>query len=339
MLQIYSRLWGRNTKGEDILIYTLENRYLKVDILNLGAIIKTLEVKIKEQENKNIVISYDEIEDYEKNPAYIGAIIGRNAGRIKNAILKIENEEFNLEKNNGNNNLHGGINSISHKIWEIEIKKDRLSCKIKSPNLENGFPGNIEINVDYILKENELTIEYNAQSDRKTYINLTNHSYFNLSAGSDLIYNDILEVNADRLIKIDRDSVPYEIMDVKNSIFDFRKAKKIKEFFETENEQKQLANNGIDHAYILNKTEKNPITIYNEKSGIKMEIKTDNPSVVIYTANYFKDIGLKNHSAICFETQEAPNLFVNESLAIKPFFTDTNKKYERYTKFIFSEIE
>lgn len=339
MQEVYSKLWGKNSKGENIFIYTLENKYLKVEILNLGALIKKIEVKTKNKGNKNVVISYERIEDYEKNPAYIGAIIGRNSGRIKNGLLKIEDKEFCLEKNNGNNNLHGGINSISHKIWEVEIKKDRLSCKIKSAHLENGFPGNVEINVDYILKDNELILEYHAKTDIKTYINLTNHSYFNLSPDDKLIYDDILEINADKLIKIDKDSLPYELMDLKNTIFDFRQTKKIQDFFKTEDEQKRLANNGIDHAYILNQSEKSPIIIYNEKSGIKMEVKTDNPAVVVYTANYFEDIGLKKHSGICFETQEAPNLFENENLNIRPFFTDSNHDYKRYTKLIFSEIE
>lgn len=339
MPQIHSKLWGKNSKGENIFIYTLENKYLKVEILNLGALIKKLEVKTKNKKNKNVVISYEEVEDYEKNPAYIGAIVGRNAGRIKNAILKIENENFNLEKNNGNNNLHGGVGSISHKLWEVEIKKDRLSCKIKSPHLENGFPGNVDIKVDYILKNNVLILEYFATSDRKTYINLTNHSYFNLSAGEELIYNDILEIDSDKLIKLDNESIPYKLMNLKDTIFDFKEPKRIKNFFKSEDEQKKLANDGIDHSYILNKTKKSPIIIYNDKSGIKMEVETDNPAVVVYTANYFQDVGLEKHSGICFETQEAPNLFEDEALGIKPFFTDFNKDYQRYTKFIFSEIE
>lgn len=338
-MEIYSNLWGKNSKGEDIFIYTLENRFLKVEILNIGALIKKIEVKTKKNRNKNVVLSYEKIEDYEKNVAYFGAIVGRNAGRIKDAILEIDGVKFSLTKNSSSNNLHGGINSISHKIWRIEIKNDRLSCFIDSPHLENGFPGNLEIQVDYILKENELILEYYANTDQKTYVNLTNHSYFNLAADTNkLIYDDILEINADYILKIDNEAIPYELLSLQNSIFNFKKAKKLKNFFVEKDEQKILANNGIDHPYVLNKSEKNEVVIFNKESGIKLEVKTDNPSVVIYTANFFNELGLKNHSAICFETQELPNLFQDKKLNIYPTFIDSSTPYRRYTKFIFSEI-
>lgn len=337
-MKIYSKLWGKNSKNEDIYIYTLENKFLKVEIINIGGIIKKIEFKDENKGNKNLVINYDNINNYELNPAYIGAIIGRNAGRIENGILNLPSSSHELTKNNGNNNLHGGFNSISHKLWDIEIKNNRLSCKIKSPDLENGFPGNIDFQVEYILKENEFIIEYNANSDRETYINMTNHTYFNLSGENALIYNDILKINSDYILKINESLVPYELMKVENSIFDFREEKKLNDFFIGDDEQKKLVNNGIDHPFILNKRAEKAISIYNEKSGIKMEVETDNPAVVIYTANYFKDISLNNHSGICFETQEAPNLFRNQGLEIYPSFTDKNKPYKRYTKFIFSQI-
>lgn len=341
MLKIYSKLWGKSIKNkeENIFIYNLENEFLKIEVLNIGACLKKIELKDEEMKNKNLVVSYDKIEDYEKNPAYIGAIVGRNAGRIENGLLKIDEKIYELTKNNGNNNLHGGFNSISHRLWQVEIKEDRLSCFIECEHLENGYPGNLKIRVDYILNNNELSIEYYATSDRKTYVNLTNHSYFNLSGKKDdLIYENILELNSNYMLKINESSVPYELMKLKNTIFDFSKAKKIKSFFDGEHEQKKLANNGTDHPFILNKNQKNQIVCLNEQSKIKMEVETDNPAVVIYTANYFNDIGLRNHSAICFETQEVPNLFENEELNIYPTFIDEKNPYKKYTKFKFFKI-
>ena len=321
----------------NIKVYTLENNFLKIEILNLGACIKKIELKDKNNIPRNIVLGYDNLEEYIENPAYLGAIIGRTAGRIKNGILNIDGKEYNLSINNSTNTLHGGKNSISHRFWNIEKLNNKIICTIKSPNLENGYPGNIEIKIEYILFENELEIKYYADTDRKTYLNLTNHSYFNLSGDyTNTIYEDILLINSDYFLGINENSIPTNLISLDNSIFNFRVPKKIKDFFSGDDEQKDLANNGIDHPYILNN--KNAVIIKNENTGIKISVETDNPAVVIYTANYLNEIGFKKHSAICFETQEAPNLFQDKKLNINPTFIDENNSYQKYTKFIF-EIE
>ncbi|WP_314347814.1 aldose epimerase family protein [Fusobacterium massiliense] len=318
----------------NIKVYTLENNFLKIEILNLGACIKKIELKDKNNIPRNIVLGYDNLEEYIENPAYLGAIIGRTAGRIKNGILNIDGKEYNLSINNSTNTLHGGKNSISHRFWNIEKLNNKIICTIKSPNLENGYPGNIEIKIEYILFENELEIKYYANTDRKTYLNLTNHSYFNLSGDyTNTIYEDILLINSDYFLGINENSIPTNLISLDNSIFNFRVPKKIKDFFSGDDEQKDLANNGIDHPYILNN--KNAVIIKNENTGIKISVETDNPAVVIYTANYLNEIGFKKHSAICFETQEAPNLFQDKKLNINPTFIDENNSYQKYTKFIF----
>ena len=179
---------------EEIKIYTLENKFLKVELLNLGAIIKKIELRDKNGDMKNIVLGYEDIEKYRENPAYFGAVIGRTAGRIKDGILKLDGTEYQLDKNNNGNTLHGGKNSISHRFWNVENIKDGLCFSIKSTNLDNGYPANVEIKVSYILNNNELLIKYFATADRLTYLNLTNHSYFNLSGNSDnTIYENILK--------------------------------------------------------------------------------------------------------------------------------------------------
>ena len=176
---------------EEIKVYTLENKFLKVELLNLGAIIRKIEFK-----DRNIVLGYEDIEKYRENPAYLGAIIGRTAGRIKDGILKLDGTEYQLDKNNNGNTLHGGKNSISHKFWNAENIENGLCFSIKSPHLDNGYPANVEIKVSYILNNNELLIKYFATTDRLTYLNLTNHSYFNLSGSSDnIIYEDILKID------------------------------------------------------------------------------------------------------------------------------------------------
>ena len=317
---------------EEIKVYTLENEFLKVELLNLGAIIKKIEFKDKNRDIKNIILAYEDIEKYRENPAYLGAIIGRTAGRIKDGNLKLNDSIYKLDINNNGNTLHGGKNSISHRFWNVEAIENGLCFSIKSPHLDNGYPANVEIKVSYILNNNELLIKYFATADRLTHLNLTNHSYFNLSGNShNTIYKDILKIDSDYLIGIDKNSIPYKTINLDNSIFDFREAKKLEEFFKADDEQKTLANNGIDHPYIFN-DKVGKLEIKNLESGIKISVETDNPAVVIYTANYLQDIGFKKHSAICFETQEVPNLYFS------PTFIDKNTNYKRYTKFIFENI-
>ena len=321
---------------EEIKVYTLENEFLKVEFLNLGAIIKKIELKDKNGNIKNVVLGYEDVEKYRKNPAYLGAIIGRTAGRIKNGDLRLADEIYKLDINNGENTLHGGKKSISHRFWNVESIENRLCFSIKSPHLDNGYPANVEIKVSYILNNNELLIKYFVTVDNLTYLNLTNHSYFNLSGNpNNPIYEDILKIDSDYLIGIDKDSIPCKTINLDNNIFDFRKSKILEEFFKADDEQKTLANNGIDHPYIFN-DKVGKLEIENLESGIKMLVETNNPAVVIYTANYLQDIGFKKHSAICFETQEAPNLYRDKNINIYPTFIDKNTKYERYTKFIFT---
>ena len=324
---------------EEIKIYTLENKFLKVELLNLGAIIKKIELKDKNGNIKNVVLGYEDIEKYRENPAYLGAIIGRTAGRIKDGILKLDDTEYQLDKNNNGNTLHGGKNSISHRFWNVQNIENGLCFSIKSSDLDNGYPANVEIKVSYILSKNELLIKYFATTDNLTYLNLTNHSYFNLSGNPDnTIYEDILKIDSDYLIGINENSIPCETINLDNNIFNFKEAKKLEEFFKADDKQKTIANNGIDHPYIFNE-KIGKLEIKNIKSGIKMSIETNNPAVVIYTANYLQDIGFKKHSAICFETQEVPNLYRDKNINVYPTFIDENTNYEKYTKFIFENID
>ena len=321
---------------EEIKVYKLENKFLKVEFLNLGAIIKKIELKDKNGDIKNIVLGYEDVEKYRENPTYFGAIIGRTAGRIKNGDLNLTDVIYKLDINNNGNTLHGGKISISHRFWSVETIENGLCFSIKSHNLDNGYPANVEIKVSYILNNNELLIKYFATADRLTYLNLTNHSYFNLSGNTNnTIYEDILKIDSDYLIGIDKNFIPCKIINLDNNIFDFKNSKKLKEFFKADNEQKSLANNGIDHPYIFN-NKIGKLEIENLETEIKMSVETNNPAVVIYTANYLQDIGFKKHSAICFETQEVPNLYVNKKINIYPTFIDENTNYERYTKFIFT---
>lgn len=333
----------QNHRNDIIKSYILKNNFLEVELLNWGATIRKIKLKDKNGIKRNVVLSYENIEDYIENPAYLGAIVGRTAGRIENGLLNIGDKQYQLEKNNGGNNLHGGSKSISHKFWEVKnISSTSISFEIFSEHLENSFPANINIKVKYTLNDNELEINYFASTDRLSYINLTNHSYFNLDGYESTnkeIYNHYLCLNSDYMLALNSDFIPTKIKNLENSIFNFKKGKILEDFFKEENnEQKILVNNGIDHPFIIKKNKKF-MQLESKESGISLEMITDNPGVVIYTGNFLKEAGFKNHSGLCFETQEIPNLFVNDKLKIFPTFINKNKNYNRYTKLIFNIIK
>lgn len=320
---------------KNINIYKIKNEFLEVELLNLGAIIKSIKFLKSKNIDNNLVLSFDNLEYYRINNCYIGATIGRTAGRIKDGILKIDDKIYHLTKNSKNSNLHGGKFSISHRFFEVEEKEsDYIVFKIFDSENNNGYPANVEIKVKYSLKDNIFSIEYFAVSDKKTYINLTSHSYFNFNLDKNsTIYNHYLKINSDYMLAIDENSIPVNTFKLKNSIFDFKNFTLIGDFFKNdeENEQKKLAN-GIDHPYVLNSSEACSL----KYDDIKMSIKTSSPCMVVYTANYLSDCGFNNRTAICFETQEAPNLFEEKSLNLKATFTDKN--YYQRTDFIFEKI-
>ena len=325
---------------EKIEIFVLENDFLKVELLNLGAVIKKIELKDKHGILRNVVLGFEDIEKYRENPAYFGAVIGRTAGRIEKGLLKIEDKTYKLDINNGENTLHGGKNSISHKFWNVEKIENGFRFLILSKSFDNGYPADADIKVEYILDKNELLIKYFASSNEKSYINLTNHTYFNLSGDKNKnIYEDELKLNSNFLIGINKNSIPCETLNLENTIFDFRNSKKINNFFGEEKnskflEQRSLANEGIDHPFVFDKENKT-LELKNFSTGIDLKVETDNPAVVIYTGNYLQEIGFNKHSAICFETQEVPNLYEDKKLNLEPSFINKDFPYKRFTKFIF----
>lgn len=321
---------------ENIKIYSLKNEFLEIEVLNLGAIIKKIELSDKNGIKRNIVLSYENLEDYKKNVAYLGAVVGRTAGRIEKGLLKLPNgNNRQLTINNGENNLHGGFDSISHKIWNVKKIKNGLELSINSSANENGYPANLEIVVKYILEKRELRIEYFAKADDLTYVNLTNHSYFNLN-GCDKIYNHNLKLVSDYMLGLNENFMPKKLINLKDSIFNFNNEKSLAKFFTEEDEQKKLVNNGIDHPFIIKN--KNFAELTCLENGIQVQVETNNPGVVIYTGNFLAETGFENHSGICFETQEIPNLYKNKELNIFPTFIDEGKNYKRYTKFIFKVL-
>lgn len=332
--------------GEDIKSYTLTNSYMQVEILNYGGIIRKILVPNRKGELENVVLGFSDITAYEKNSPYFGAIIGRNAGRIEKGVLKIEGKTYYLDKNSGENNLHSGSNSFSHKVWGVNkiIKDDFLALELslKSSNLENGFPGNVDIKVIYTLKSNEFTLEYYGNTDIPTYLNMTNHTYFNLSGDfkSDILCDELM-IDSNEFIAVSKETLPFEIRKCEDTVFDFRNLKNLAGVLLSSEEQIKMVNQGLDHPFILDNSDKIKIVLKNRCSGRVLSIKTNQPSVVVYSGNYLDEVTeaspidkIKKYMGICFETQDFPNVL--NFMPKKSKITTINNPYYQKTKFIFT---
>lgn len=300
-------LFGNLKNGDSVYAYTIKNGVIKVVILDYGASVQSFQFK-----GKDIVLGYDDALSYEMNDGYLGACVGRVANRIEKAKFSLDGVEYSIDKNDGENSLHGGFNGISNKIWQVEsFDNDSITLSVVSLSGEGGFPATVKITVKYTVCGNGLEIEYLAVSDGKTPINLTNHSYFNLNQGEDL-KNTTLFVDADYFTPIDKTLIPTgEIRFVGGTPFDFRHAKEILTDIENDDEQLKLAN-GYDHNFVLNgKGYKKFATLEGER--LKMDCFTDREGVQVYSGNFLNGKKGKRgavynfRSGICLETQSFPN--------------------------------
>ena len=344
-MEIKVKNWGVTKKNENVLMYTLKNDFMEVEILNYGGVIRKISTPNKNGELGNVVLNLPTIKDYEERSPFFGALIGRNAGRISEGVFSLNGETYTLAKNNGNNNLHGGIDSFGRKVWKAEelIGKNYIGVKlsIESPHLEEGFPGNVKVEVRYILKDNELSIEYFGTTDRPTYLNLTNHTYFNLSGDFERdITDEYLQLDCNEFIAVDEATLPVKIKSVINSAFDFRELTLLKNSLYSDDEQIKIVNQGLDHPFILNHSREEVIHLEDKVSGRVVEVITDQPAVVIYTGNYLYEVGnlndkieCKKHMGICFETQNYADAL--RFLPEKAFITTPEIPYNQKTKFIF----
>lgn len=280
--------------------YTLKNKSgMEVEILNLGAVIKKINFK-----GKNLVLYNEDNEKYINDPTFKGAVIGPTAGRIKDSKFKIYEKEAKLVANEKNNANHGGKINLSSKIFNVLEKQNSIELTYSFKN-EGGHIGNIDFKVVYSLNDDNIfKIDLFAESDSISYVNMTNHSYFNL-AGIDSGISGLeqyLKIDASTYCKLDTDLIPTgEKVDVSNTCFDFRKARKIKEAFEISDEQFEITK-GIDHAFVLDKGY-NCLSLYSKESKIKMDISTTQKVIVIYSGNFLEE----KYKAIAIEPQNYQN--------------------------------
>lgn len=334
-------IFGKTKQGEEVIKYTVEFPKLKAEFLNYGCTIKSLYTPDKNGKMENIVLGFDTFENYEKEPpCYFGCVVGRIAGRTQNGILDIKGDLYQLTQNNGRNNLHGGKKGLHNRVWESKIEeldnKAIIIFKTFSPHLEEGFPGDLDIIVKYIVDENSVSIEYEGIPDRDTYLSLTNHVYFNLSGDFE---RDILEqnlnFNAKGYYAVDEETLPIKLIE-KDEIFVPKENFNLGKALTLNHEQIKIVGNGYDHPFLLEKNSQLDGYAEDTVSGRRVEFVTDQPIAVFYTGNNLnlERDGFKKHSGFCLETQDYPD--VKNIAPEKMVIYSKIKPYMQKTKFIFT---
>jgi len=351
-LNISQQYFGSLSSGESAQLFTLSNAHgLKVKITNYGGIIVSLETLDKNDISGDIVLGYDDITSYENDPYYLGAIIGRYAGRIDQGLLSIDDKIYQLDMNNIDNQLHGGFQALNKQLWqattESSTEKVSLILQHTSPDGANGFPGNIDFKVKYNLNnDNELSVEYFASTDKTTVVNLTQHSYFNLAGHqSGDVYQHLIQINADHFLPMNKRIYPTgEVRKVAGSAQDFRQFMALESNINSDDAQVVIAK-GYDNYWLTNDNaisgEAFSARAFEPNSGRKLTLYSDQPCLILYTANYIdgSQTGKDNcvyqqHSAFCFEPQSLANRVtaanINNTILrpSQPFYSQTRFIFE-----------
>ena len=327
--------------------YTLTNTNgMSVSILDYGGIITKVLVPERNGRLENVILAYRDYQEYEDNPNFFGALIGRVAGRIKGASFELDGESYSLPANDGENHLHGGPEGYHKVLWKAEPFETGQEAGLRlthtSPDGDSGYPGNVELEVTYTLTENnELKIDYAATTDRATPIALTNHTYFNLSGNlTPMVGNHQVELDSSRFVELDSSLIPTgRLRDVEGTLMDFRTPRFLEEGLDSEEEQNQIVG-GYDHYFLFDKSKDVDTRVFDPHSGRILSVRTTEPGMVMYTANALADgIPLAEgpsvrHQAVCLETQASPASLQLEKLPgiiLRP-----EEKYESQTIFTFS---
>lgn len=309
--------------GKDVSLYTLKNGSLTMQVTNFGARVVSLWAPDKDGGYDDIVLGYNNIDNYLNNPGerFLGAVVGPYANRIAGGTYTIGNNVYEFPKNNNGQTLHGGLKGLDMVVWDVFAADDStLVLSYTHPDGQDGMPGNVEILMTYTLTgNNEFKVDYLAQTDKPTHVNISHHSFFNLKGeGNGTINDHILYLNASATTPIDDVFIPSgEIADVTGTPFDFRQPKAIGQDLEMENEQ--LRNGaGYDHNWILDRKTDDALelaaSVYEPASGRYMEVWTDQPAIQFYGGNFFDGTTcgkygkpLRYRESIVLETQKYPD--------------------------------
>lgn len=297
--------------GEAVYSYELTNKSgMQLKVIAYGATVTSLKIPLKDGKIVDVVLGFDNLEAYIKSfdleaAPYLGATIGRFAGRINNGIFSLNGEVFHLNRNNNKHSLHGGDIGFSQVVWAVKAVSHGLNPSISlsylSPDKEENYPGDLSVELTYTLsEENELIVEYKATTTGDTIVNLTHHSYFNLDGHDSEVLSQEMTVNAKEMLETTPENIPTgRFLDLAGSRFDFSSPKKCPAI--------------IDTTFVLNKEKETAASLFSEKNKLKMTVFTNQPAVHVYVGGNCVAIEGKEEvlyhslSGICFETQNFPD--------------------------------
>ncbi len=314
---------------------------MQLTLLNYGATIKSLKIPLQNQKFIDVVLGFESAKDYVNSfeyghAPYFGAVVGRFAGRIRNAQFQLNGKTIQLDKNLGEHNIHSGVEGFSKKIWEVssQTKGDEpcITFTLTSPHLDENFPGEVKVEVAYTLTlAGELDIQYKATTTEDTLLNLTQHSYFNLDGHQANVTDQELKINSGKVLETDGENIPTgKLVPLENHQFDFSEFKSVP--------------SQIDDAFVLDFENDLAAELKSEKNNLQMKVFSDQPCVQVYVGGQIdsklkskSEINYHKTSGICFETQafpDAPNHIHFPSAILKK-----NETYHQYTKFQFINLK
>jgi aldose 1-epimerase len=324
----------------DVHLYTLRNASgMRVDISDLGATLVAWHAPDREGRIADVLLGHDTPEQYRNGAAFMGAIIGRWANRIRDGRFVLDGVPHQVERNEGANHLHGGSAGFHRQMWRAQAEDGALVMTLHSPAGAAGFPGNLDVTVRYALTDDgTLSIDYEARTDASTPINLTNHAYFNLS-GAATIRDHEISIAADTFFAIDATSIPVARADVAHSVFDLRAGASIGARLDGAHEQLAVAG-GFDHCYVLNDDATEPrrvAVLFDPSSGRELSVFTDARGLQFYSGNYLEGVLARNGSrygkqaGLCLEAGGFPdeiNMEDRERAVLRP--GDVYRQRTRY---------
>lgn len=344
----YSQRPMGEVNGEKITEYTFTNNNgMSFSSINYGCIITKIIVPDKDGNKENVVLGFETVEEYRQNSGpYLGAIVGRIAGRIKAGQFKLNGQEYRLNANTPPNHLHGGNVGWSEVVFDSSIVEEEEAIGIRytyhSPDGEEEYPGNFDLTVDYLLtNDNEIVLTYKGKTDKETPVTVTNHTYFNLSGNNkrDITEHELI-ADVDRFLELDEGFIPTgKMVPTENTPFDFAEGKLLKEGMDNNFEQNILVGNGYDHPLIFSAEGTHSAILRDKESGRELSLVTNQPAIILYTGNQLEDkydfngvIGRK-YLGVCLETQGLPDAINHPefpSVVLKPedtYYAETKWKF------------